>query len=81
MPQAVKEKRIENFNKYRQEKDINTNFVNAENSRKILDKICNTFKQVRLLKTEEDGEHHIVKFKIQKVRKYKNQFKRNKKKY
>uniref|UniRef100_A0A0K8WBI5 RNA-directed DNA polymerase n=1 Tax=Bactrocera latifrons TaxID=174628 RepID=A0A0K8WBI5_BACLA len=78
-PQLIKERRINNINQNRQEKEIDTNFVSAETSRKRLDKISNPYKRVRLVQTESDGEHHVVKFKNRKVRKYKSQFKRRKK--
>lgn len=78
-PQLVKENRINNLNKTRYENFIDTNYVNAENVRKRLNKIENPFKRVRLIEAEDDNEHFVVKFKNRNVRKYKNHFKRKKK--
>lgn len=77
-PQKVKENRINNINQNRIEKPVDTRYLNAENSRKRLQKITNPFKKVTVVQTENDNEHFVVKCKDRHVRKYKSQFKRKK---
>ena len=75
--QTVKENRINNANKTRKDYEIDTGFLDAENSRKRLDKKANPFKHAQVLRREND-DHYIVKLKNRNIRKYKTCFKRKK---
>lgn len=78
-PQEIKENRISNINKTRKEESIDPNYLKGENTRKRLEKINNPFKKVTVVKTESDNEHYVVRCKNRNIRKYKSQFKREKK--
>lgn len=75
--QAVKENRINNVNKNRKYYETDTRFLDAENSRKRLDKKANPFKKAKVLRKEGD-DHYIVKLKNRNIKKYKTCFKKKK---
>lgn len=59
-PQEIKKHRINNINRTRQEKPIDTNYLKAENSRKRLQKINNPFKKVAVTQKDKATNNNYI---------------------